>query len=340
MGTSAALQQVSDASEDQNWRQESLEIARRVLTTEAEAVARLRDRLGESFLKALDLLYHCRGRVIVTGIGKSGIVARKIASTLASTGTASYYLHPSEGMHGDIGVVMKDDVVVCVSKSGNTDELTKLIPILKKIGVPIITLTGNLRSALALKSDVVLDVGVEEEACPFNLAPTASSTAALAMGDALAVALVHRRGFRPEDFAFFHPGGSLGRQLTLRVEDVMFTDDAVPKVGLGAPLQEVIYEIARKRFGSTCVVDSDGRLAGIITDGDLRRLLQRTRDIWHLQAKDIMTARPKVVEVGAMAVEALHLMEEFNILQVIVVDAERRPVGMIHLHDLLEAGLS
>ncbi|MDZ7373165.1 MAG: KpsF/GutQ family sugar-phosphate isomerase [candidate division KSB1 bacterium] len=307
---------------------------------EARAVERLCDRLGGPFLKALDLLYHCKGRVIVTGIGKSGIVARKIASTLASTGTAAYYLHPSEGMHGDIGVVMKDDVVVCVSKSGNTDELTRLIPILKKIGVPIITLTGNLRSALALKSDVVLDVSVEEEACPFNLAPTASSTAALAMGDALAVALLQRRGVRPEDFALLHPGGSLGRQLNLRVEDVMFTNDAVPRVGLEASLEEAIFEIARKRFGATCVVDGDGRLAGIITDGDLRRLLQRRKDIWDLRAKDVMTTRPKVVEVGSMAVEALRLMEEFNILQVIVIDGDRRPVGMIHLHDLLEAGLS
>jgi arabinose-5-phosphate isomerase len=331
---------IPEPDEEAQLRQELLEVARRVLIVEARAVAQLRHRLGESFLRALDLLYRCRGRVIVTGIGKSGIVARKIASTLASTGTASYYLHPSEGMHGDIGIVMKDDVVICVSKSGNTDELTRLIPIFKRIGVPIITLTGNLRSALALKSDVVLDVSVEEEACPFNLAPTASSTAALAMGDALAVALLKRRGLRPEDFALLHPGGSLGRQLTLRVEDVMFTDDAVPRVSLEASLEEAIFEIARKRFGSTCVVDGDGRLAGIITDGDLRRLLQRRRDIWDLRAKDIMTTKPKVVRLGSMAVEALHLMEQFNILQVIVVDEEQRPVGMIHLHDLLEAGLS
>ncbi len=326
--------------EDDDWVSRSIETGKAVLEAEAKAVAQLAERVDESFARAVDLLYRCTGRVIVTGIGKSGIVARKIASTLASTGTAAYYLHPSEGMHGDLGIVMKDDVVVCVSKSGNTDELTQMLPILKKIGVPIISLTGNLRSALALKSDVVLDVGVDEEACPFNLAPTSSSTAALAMGDALAVALLERRNFKPEDFAFFHPGGSLGKQLTLKVEDVMFTNDAVPRVSLTAPLQEVIFEIASKRFGSTCVVGDEGVLAGIITDGDIRRLLQRTRDIWHLQAKDVMTARPKVVRVGSLAAEALHLMEHHNILQVIVVDDANRPVGMIHLHDLLEAGLS
>ena len=324
----------------EDWVSRSIETGRAVLEAEAKAVAQIAERVDESFAQAVDLLYRCTGRVIVTGIGKSGIVARKIASTLASTGTAAYYLHPSEGMHGDLGIVMKDDVVVCVSKSGNTDELTQMLPILKKIGVPIISLTGNLRSALALKSDVVLDVGVEEEACPFNLAPTSSSTAALAMGDALAVALLERRNFKPEDFAFFHPGGSLGKQLTLKVEDVMFTNDAVPRVSLTAPLQEVIFEIASKRFGSTCVVGDEGVLAGIITDGDIRRLLQRTRDIWHLQAKDVMTARPKVVRAGSLAAEALHLMEHHNILQVIVVDEANRPVGMIHLHDLLEAGLS
>ncbi len=319
---------------------EAVATGRRVLEIETRALQALIDRVGESFVRAVDLLSNCRGRVIVTGMGKSGIIASKIAATLTSTGTAAIFMHAAEAVHGELGLVRKDDVVICVSKSGNTGELTRLFPALRRIGVPIISIIGNLRSALAERSDVVLDVSVQEEACPNGLAPTASSTAALAMGDALAVAVLKRRNFGPEDFAFLHPGGSLGRKLRLKVDDVMFTGAQVAKVNLRAPLREAILEITRKRFGGTCVVDDQGVLRGIITDGDLRRLMEKDFDIRTLTAADVMNDRPKTVCVGAMAVEALRLMEDLNILQVVVVDRDNHPVGMIHLHDLLEAGLS
>ncbi|MDZ7338736.1 MAG: KpsF/GutQ family sugar-phosphate isomerase [candidate division KSB1 bacterium] len=313
---------------------------RRVLEIETRAVQALVDRVGESFVRAVDLLCTCRGRVIVTGMGKSGIIASKIAATLTSTGTAAIFMHAAEAVHGELGLVRKDDVVIFVSKSGNTGELTRLFPALRRIGVPIISIIGNLRSALAERSDVVLDVSVEEEACPNGLAPTASSTAALAMGDALAVAVLERRHFGPEDFAFLHPGGSLGKKLRLKVDDVMFTGEHVAKVQLRAPLREAILEITRKRFGGTCVVDEQDVLRGIITDGDLRRLMEKDFDIRTLTAADVMNDRPKTVPVGAMAIDVLRVMEDFNILQIVVVDPENHPVGMIHLHDLLEAGVS
>jgi len=313
---------------------------KRVLAIEARALQALIERVGESFVKAVDLLYNCRGRVIVTGMGKSGIIASKIAATLTSTGTAAIFMHAAEGVHGDLGLVRKDDVVICVSKSGNTGELTRLFPALRRIGVPIIALIGNLRSALAERSDVVLDVSVQEEACPNDLAPTASSTAALAMGDALAVALLERRGFGPEEFAFLHPGGSLGKRLRLKVDDIMFTGDKVAKVHMRTPLREAILEITRKRFGGTCVVDDNDVLRGIITDGDLRRLMEKDFDIRTLTAADVMNAKPKTVQVGAMAIEALRVMEDLNIMQIVVVDRDNHPVGMIHLHDFLEAGVS
>jgi arabinose-5-phosphate isomerase len=315
-----------------------IETARRVLRIESDAVSALIDKVGSNFEKAVEIILHCKGRVIVSGIGKSGIVATKIAATLTSTGTAALFLHPTEGLHGDLGLVLKDDVVICVSKSGNTGELTRLFPVFRRIGVPIITLTGNLRSALAERSDVVIDVGVTTEACPNNLAPTASTTAALAMGDALAVALLEKRNFKPEDFAFLHPGGSLGKKF-INIDDVMFTGDNVPKVHTDVKLREVILEITRKRFGGTCIVDNDGRLAGIITDGDLRRLMQKPFDFNGLRARDIMNAHPHVVMEGSPAGKALELLENFNIMQLIVVNTDQLPVGMVHLHDLLEAGI-
>jgi arabinose-5-phosphate isomerase len=317
---------------------QSLKTAQRVLEIESKAVAGLIDRLNSEFEKAVNIILRSKGRVIVTGVGKSGIIAKKIASTLSSTGTSAFFMHPADGAHGDLGMVLKDDVIICISKSGNSDEISRLIPILKKIGVSIITLTGNLRSALSVKSDVVLDVSVEEEACPNDLAPTASTTATLALGDALAVALLEKREFQPEDFAFLHPGGSLGKIL-LKIDDVMFTGEKIPKVKPQAPVNEVILEISRKRFGGTCVVDERDTLLGIITDGDLRRYMSRSQSFFELKASQLMHRHPKTVVVGSLAVEALRLMENHNILQIVVVDEENHPAGMVHLHDLLEAGL-
>ena len=312
--------------------------ARDVLRIESEAVAALIDRVGEDFARAVELILNCKGRVIVTGLGKSGIVGKKIAATLTSTGTSAYFLHPVEAVHGDLGLVLKNDVVICISKSGNTDELTKLFPVLKLIGVPVITMTGNMRSALAQRSDVVLDVGVSEEACPLDLAPTASTTATMAMGDALAVALLKKREFCSEDFAFLHPGGSLGKKL-LVVSEVMFTGDHIPRVGPGTALREVIFEITRKRFGCTCVVDDAGVLTGLITDGDLRRTMQNHENPGTLLARDIMNRAPKTINPGSRANQALQVMKHFNIMQLVVVDDGNHPVGMIHIHDLLEAGI-
>ncbi len=312
--------------------------ARKVMQIECSAIEALIDRIGQEFVDAVHIILESKGRVIVTGMGKSGIVARKIAATLTSTGTSAIFLHPAEGMHGDLGMVLKNDVVICISKSGNTEELSLLFPVFKKIGVKIITMTGNLRSALAERSDVVLDVSVQEEACPNDLAPTASTTAAMAMGDALAVALLQKRHFNREDFAFLHPGGSLGRKL-IKTEEIMFSGDKVPKVHYMASVQSVILEITKKRFGGTCVIDDDGKLVGIITDGDLRRCMQNPREFDNLCARDIMNTSPKCTQVGCMASEARQIMENFNIMQIAVVDEEHYPVGMIHLHDLLEAGI-
>jgi len=317
-----------------------IQTGRHVLRIEADAVASLIDRVADDFVQAVELIFKCKGRVIVTGMGKSGHIAAKIAATLTSTGTSAFFMHPAEGVHGDLGLVRKDDVVISISKSGTTGELTRLIPTLRKIGVPIISLTGNLKSALAVRSDVVLNVGVEEEACPNGLAPTASTTATLAMGDALAVALLKKRKFGREDFALLHPGGALGRRLHLQVEDVMFSGDKMPVIHQNSSLHEAIVEMTGKRFGCTCVINDDGILQGIITDGDLRRLLEKTTDISNITAAEAMTRNPKTVESSAMATEPLHVMENFNILQIVVVDKKGRPVGMIHLHDLLEAGVA
>ena len=285
------------------------------------------------------MLARCNGRVIISGMGKSGIIGRKIAATLTSTGTSAMFLHPAEGMHGDLGAVHKDDVVICISKSGDTSELFQIFPVLKRIGVPIISLVGNRRSRIAERSDIVLDVSVKEEACPFNLAPTSSTTTALVMGDALAVALLEKRNFNAEDFALFHPGGSLGKKLSMKIDDVMFTGDRIPKVTEDLPLEKVIFEITSKRFGSTCVLDKDEKLTGIVTDGDVRRLVEKTKDIWNLKAKDVMSKYPKTVNIGTMASDALKLMTDFSIMQVIIIDDENHPKGIVHIHDLLEAGI-
>jgi arabinose-5-phosphate isomerase len=312
--------------------------AKHVLAIERDAIDALIDRVDEKFELAIEYIMNCKGRVIVTGIGKSGIVAKKIAATLTSTGTSAIFMHPAEGVHGDLGMVLKDDVIICISKSGNTNEITRLFPVFKQIGVPIITLTGNLRSALAAKSDTVLDVSVKEEACPNDLAPTASTTAALAMGDAIAIALLQKRQFNSKDFAFLHPGGYLG-SILLRVDDIMFTGDKIPFVHQNTTLRDVILEITKKRFGGTCVVDDKNRLVGIITDGDLRRLWQQASHPRNLCARDIMNSHPKTINSESSAQTAMKLMEKHNILQLVVVDKKGHPIGMIHIHDLLEAGI-
>ncbi|MCI0694930.1 KpsF/GutQ family sugar-phosphate isomerase [candidate division KSB1 bacterium] len=313
--------------------------AREVIRIEAEAVAALENRLDASFECAVDLLFNCKGRVIVCGIGKSGIIAQKIAATLSSTGTAAIFLHAAEAAHGDLGMVMPGDVVICISKSGSTEEFYALVPILKRLETPIIAMTGNQHSPLAERAEVVLDISVAKEACPHDLAPTASTTAALAMGDALAVALVEKRHFRREDFALRHPAGVLGKKLFLRIDDVMYSGNKIATVSENATLDEVIFEITRKRFGGTCVLSDEGKMAGIITDGDLRRLLKDRRSIDGLVARDIMTCEPKTVHLGTLAAQALEIMEEQDIMQMVIVDAEHRPKGMVHLHDLLKAGI-
>lgn len=317
-----------------------LKSAERVLRTEAEAVASLMDRLGEPFLRALEILKTCRGRVVVTGIGKSGLVGRKIAATLASTGTPALFLHPAEGAHGDLGMVARGDVLLVLSNSGETDEILGILPAIKRLGVPLLVMTGNTGSTLARHGDVVLDVSVKEEACPMNLTPTASTTAALAMGDALAVALLELRGLREEDFALFHPGGTLGRRLLLRVEDLMHVAEAVPVVPETAEMQQVILEMTGKHFGATSVVDGKGALAGIITDGDLRRHLQKDGRLFERHARDVMTPRPKTISRNELATKALELMEYHAITSLLIVDATGRPAGIIHLHDLLRAKIA
>jgi len=313
-------------------------LAARVLDLEAEAIRALVPRLDASFEAAVRLLERCPGRVIVTGMGKSGIIARKIAATLASTGTPAHFLHPAEGVHGDLGMVARGDVVVALSNSGETEELLAIVPLLKRLAVPIALLTGSPQSVLARQCDVVVDVSVREEACPMNLAPTSSTTAALAMGDALAMALLEVRGLSPEDYAALHPRGALGWRASVRVSDLMRTGDAMPVVPDGAALKDVIAEMTQKSLGMTTVVDADGRLVGVITDGDLRRLHLRAGPIGEFAARDFMTTRPKLVEANALAATALDVMETSGpITSLVVVDPAGRPAGVIHLHDILRA---
>jgi arabinose-5-phosphate isomerase len=311
----------------------ALDLARRVLRIEADAIASLIDRLGDEFQQALDLLDGCRGRVIVTGMGKSGIICRKIAATLSSTGTSAWFLHPAEAIHGDLGAIREDDVVVALSYSGETEELVRLLESIRRIGARLIAITGHPRSTLGRASDVALDCGIAEEACPMNLVPTASTTAALALGDALAMTLLVRKGFGEAEFASFHPGGKLGRRL-LRVENAMHGGDAAPIVSLTTPMPEVIHEMSSKRLGMTCVVDTGRRLAGVVTDGDLRRLMSRAVDVLALTAADAMTPKPVTIPRQLLAVEALNLMEARKITSIVVVDGQGLVEGVVHLHDL------
>ncbi len=285
-----------------------------------------------------DLIRGCKGRVIVTGMGKSGIVCRKIAATLASTGTPAFFLHPAEAVHGDLGVIQADDVVIAMSYSGETEELTRVLETLKRIGAPLIALTGDLRSTLAQAANVALDCSVSEEACPMNLVPTASTTAALAMGDALAMTVLVDKGFKPEDFATLHPAGKLGKRL-MRVEQLMASGDALPVVQLHTAMKDVIYEMSRKKLGMTSVLEKDGRLAGIITDGDLRRKMGVNANLLELTAKDVMTADPIAIPQSTLAVEALAMMEQRKITSIVVIDGDRRVEGVVHLHDLWRTGM-
>ena len=312
-------------------------IAERVFRLEAEAILGLIPKLDEHFERAVELLRGCSGRVIVTGMGKSGLIGRKIAATLASTGTPAYFLHPAEGVHGDLGMVARGNVVLGLSNSGETDEVLAILPPLKRLGVPIVLLTGNPTSSLARQCEVVLDVSVPEEACPMNLAPTSSTTAALAAGDALALALLELRGLRPEDYAALHPRGTLGWRALFRVADLMLMGDAVPIVPETTPLREVIIEMTQKRKGMTTVIDGEGRLAGVITDGDLRRLHLRSGSIDDLTAGQVASREPKMICADALAAKALEVMETWQITSLVIVDQARRPVGIIHLHDILRA---
>jgi arabinose-5-phosphate isomerase len=317
----------------------SIEKGKEVIRIEAQAVAALAEKINGKFADAVDLIYSSTGRVIITGIGKSGLVARKIVATMNSTGTAAIFLHPSDAVHGDLGMVRKDDVVVCISKSGDTEEIRELLPMFRRIGAKIISMVGNLDSHLARHSDIALDISVKEEACPHDLAPTASTTVTLALGDALAIALLDKRQFSKEDFAMFHPGGNLGKRLFLKVEEIMASGADVPVVRQDVSLAEAIVEMTSKRLGATCVIDAAGKLCGIITDGDLRRLLQRTRDVSNVTTVQAMTKNPKTIRKGLLAVAALEEMEQFSITQLPVVDEENHPVGILHLHDLVKAGI-
>jgi arabinose-5-phosphate isomerase len=316
-----------------------LQVARRVLETEAAAVRGLVDRLDGGFARAVALLEACRGRVVVTGIGKSGLVGKKFAATLASTGTPALFLHPAEGVHGDLGMLVRGDVVVALSNSGETDELLALVPAIKRLALPLIVLTGRPASRLAQHGDVVLDVSVREEACPMNLTPTSSAAAALALGDALAIAVLTRRGLGPDDVAWLHPGGVIGRRL-VRVDDLMHRGAEVPVVPASAPLAAVIREMSDKRLGCTAVVDAAGRLVGIVTDGDLRRAIERGGGRLPAAAGDLMSRHPKTVRPTELAVSALELMERHAITQLLIVDGEGRPEAILHLHDLLRAKIA
>jgi arabinose-5-phosphate isomerase len=318
-----------------------IEWAKRVLEHEAQAVKALIDRIGSEFEEAVALILKCTGKVVVTGVGKSGIIGRKIASTLSSTGTPAFFLHPADALHGDLGMLDRRDIVLAISKSGETEELLSILPVIKRQGNKLIVMTCNPNSSLARAADVVLDVGVKEEACPLGLAPTSSTTATLALGDALAVALLQSRGFKAEDFAKIHPKGALGKKLLLRVRDLMHVGEEFPKVQEEAPMKEVLLEMTSKRLGVTGVMNGGGELVGVITDGDLRRALEKFPDLLTKRAKDIMTRNPKGIEADALAVEALRRMEEHSITSLFVFEksGDRIPIGIIHLHDILKAGV-
>jgi len=316
-----------------------IEQAKETLQIEAQAILNLIDRIDESFVQAIEVLYNCKGRIVVTGMGKSGIIGKKIASTLASTGSPALFLHSAEAAHGDLGMITRDDVVIALSNSGETKEVTELIAPIKRRGATIISLTGNPSSTLAKHSDIAINVFVEKEACPLGLAPTASTTAALAMGDALAVSLLEKRGFKEQDFASLHPGGNLGKRLLLTVKDVMHTGDQIPMVNPETPMKYALFEITSKKLGITLVVNDTQQLLGIITDGDLRRLMERQQNIWDIIAMDAMSKNPKTIKDSDLAVTAVAIMQQCSITALAITDEQNIVQGIIHLHDLLKAGI-
>jgi arabinose-5-phosphate isomerase len=316
-----------------------IEPGRNVVALEARAVSALADRIGEEFARACETILAAPGRVVVVGMGKSGHIGGKIAATLASTGTPAFFVHPGEASHGDLGMITPGDVVLAISNSGTTEEILTILPLIKRMDVKLISLTGSRGSALAHESDVILDVGVEKEACPLNLAPTSSTTAALVMGDALAVALLKSRGFTEEDFARSHPGGRLGRRLLLYVRDIMHTGERIPRVNEDAPLREALVEMSGKGLGMTAVVSDDGRLTGMFTDGDLRRILGQGVDVYNARIGDVMTRSPITTNGDVLAAEIVNLMQERKINSICVIDAEHNLTGALNMHDLLRAGL-
>ncbi len=314
-------------------------VARRVLDIESNAIAQLQHYLNADFEHACKLMFECKGRIVVIGMGKSGHISNKIAATLASTGSPAFFVHPGEASHGDLGMITPNDVVLALSNSGETDEVLKILPVLKRLDIPVIAMTGNPQSTLARHATVHVQVSVQQEACPLGLAPTASTTAALAMGDAMAVALLEARGFSADDFALSHPGGSLGRRLLLRICDIMHTGEQIPLVDAGASLPEALLEISKKGLGMTGITDSSGQLCGIFTDGDLRRVLDQRLDIHNTPIKAVMTANCVTVQPQMLAAEALQIMEKKKINALLVVDEQRVPIGAFNMHDLLKAGV-
>ena len=316
-------------------------LAKEVFSIEANSIIALKDRVGKDFELAVDLLYNCKGRVIITGMGKSGLIGRKISATLTSTGTPSYFLHPAESTHGDSGIITRDDVVIAISNSGETQELMNLLPLIKRFGVKMIGMTGKMDSTLAKASDVVLDISVEREACPLNKAPTASTTATLAMGDALAVCLLDKRGFSEEDFLIFHPSGALGKGFLYHVSDLMLSDiDKLPIVKENETFANVIKIVSQFKLGMAIIVNESGKISGVLTDGDIRRTVIKYPDTISLLIKDVMTVNPKRISADEYAASALHLMEKYSITALAVVDSQDKPIGVIHIHDILKAGVA
>ncbi len=315
------------------------DLAKEVLTVEANSILRLINGIGDNFEKAIDILYNCKGRVIITGMGKSGLIGKKIAATMSSTGTPSYFLHPAESTHGDSGIITREDVVIAISNSGETQELMNLLPLIKRFGVPMIGMTGKMDSTLAKASDVVLDISVEREACPLNKAPTASTTATLAMGDALAVCLLEKRGFTKEDFLIFHPSGALGKGFLYKVNDLMLAEN-LPLVKENECFTNVIETISKHKLGMAIIVNEFGKISGVLTDGDIRRTLIKYHNTSQIVVKDVMTINPKRISDTDYAASALHLMEKYSITALAVVDNDDKPIGVIHIHDILKAGVA
>lgn len=316
-----------------------IESGLRTVAIEAQAASELQYRINEAFTVACETLLACEGRVIVTGMGKSGHIGNKVAATLASTGTPAFFVHPGEASHGDLGMITKNDVVLALSNSGNTAELVTLIPLIKRLGIPLVSMTGDADSVLAQAACANLDISVSSEACPLNLAPTTSTTVTLVMGDALAIALLESRGFTAEDFAFSHPGGALGRKLLLKVSDIMHQDQEVPKVTPESPLQNALLEMTEKGFGMTTIVDEKGMLLGVFTDGDLRRVIDSKINLSSALIKDVMSPNPKTINQDILAAETLNIMQQNSITAVIIEDEKKHPVGVVHMHDILRAGV-